>query len=78
MSIVVAVDKNLSLVKEYLVAQGCQIVDVIEANYGSVDAIVLSGGDQNLMGIGNTETKAPVIDARGKTPHEVWQSLKQR
>lgn len=74
----IAVEDNLGPFKEYLAAQGCQIVDVSKAEGRDVDAIVLSGSDINIMGIQDIIAQAPVINAAGLRPEEVWMQIKQR
>lgn len=74
---VIAVENNLTPVKDYLVAKGCQVIDVESAQNQSVDAVVLSGVKQNLMGIQDVIVNAPVITASGKTPEEIWSSIQQ-
>lgn len=75
MTKVIAVDDNLSPVKEFLMSQGCQVIDVESAMNTEVDAVVLSGVKQNLMGIQDIMIDAPVITASGKTPQEIWNSI---
>lgn len=74
---VIAVEDNLSPVKDFLSSQGCQIISVQAAMQQNVDAVVLSGSDENLMGIEDVVINAPVISARGRTPDEIWQSIQQ-
>lgn len=74
---VIAVENNLTPVKDFLVAQGCQVIDVESAQHQSVDAVVLSGVKQNLMGIQDVIVNAPVITASGKTPEEIWNNIQQ-
>lgn len=77
MNKVVAVENNLTPVKEFLAAQGCQVIDVESARNHAVDAVVLSGVKQNLLGIQNIIVDAPVINASGKTPQQIWDSIRQ-
>lgn len=72
---VIAVEDILTPVKDFLQAQGCEVIDVKEAKNTQVDAVVLSGGDMNLMGMQDMVIDAPVIDARGKSPREVWDNI---
>lgn len=77
MNKVVAVEKNLTPVKDYLTSQGCQVIDVEAAQNRPVDAVVLSGVKQNLLGMQDVLVNAPVITASGKTPEEIWNSIQQ-
>lgn len=78
MNRVIAVEGNLTPVKDYLAAQGCRVMDLSEAKFNRVDAVVLSGMDENLTGMQNVVVDAPVISARGRTPQEVWQEIQKK
>lgn len=76
----VAVEANLSTFQKYLSQQGYQVdaLDATNMNQGvqsNYSAIVISGMDQNLMGIENVVQNCPVINAHGLTPEEVYQRL---
>lgn len=75
---VIAVEDNLEPVKKYLTEQGCQVISVENAAGRQVDALVLSGMDQNIMGIQDITNPAPVITARGKSAEEVWNEIQRR
>lgn len=75
MNRVVAVENNLAPIKEYLLDQGCQVIDVNSARNTRVDAVVISGSSKDLLGMQDVVIDAPVIDARGKTPSEVWDNI---
>lgn len=75
---VIAVEDNLTPVRDFLAAQGCRIIAVERVKDTRVDAVVISGADQNLMGMEDIDTKAPVIDARGLSPQDVWIEIQQR
>ncbi|MGZ4031039.1 MAG: YkuS family protein [Tumebacillaceae bacterium] len=75
----VAVEANLSNIRNYLSQQGYDCVQLNEQSAGAAcDAIVISGADQNLMGIQDATTKVPVINAHGLTPQEVAERLQQQ
>lgn len=78
MNRVVAVENNLGPVKSFLAAKGCEVVDVQSIQNQPVDVIVLSGADENVMNIQNHLSGAPVINARGLTPEQVWDSIQNR
>jgi len=65
----VAVDNNLSPVRSLLQEKGYDVVSM--GNHEQADCIVVTGGAENLMGIQTTSTKAPVINAEGKTAQEI-------
>ncbi|HBQ25972.1 MAG TPA: hypothetical protein DD791_06230 [Syntrophomonas sp.] len=71
----VAVENNLAPIKDYLLDQGCQVIDVESAQDTRVDAVVISGSSKDLLGMQDVLINAPVIDARGKTPSEVWDNI---
>lgn len=72
---IVAVENNLAPIKDYLLDQGCQVIDVDSARNIRVDAVVISGSSKDLLGMQDVVIDAPVIDARGKTPSEVWNNI---
>lgn len=75
MNKIVAVENNLAPIKDYLLDQGCQVIDVESAKNTRVDAVVISGSSKDLLGMQDVVIDAPVIDARGKTPNEVWHNI---
>ncbi|KXG77181.1 YkuS family protein [Thermotalea metallivorans] len=76
----IAVEKSLGNVKNYLRQQGFAVMDLDpgHTDYKNCDAIVVSGQSSNFLGIEDTETKAPVIKARGMTVEDIYQQLKNR
>ncbi|HHW61376.1 MAG TPA: YkuS family protein [Syntrophomonadaceae bacterium] len=75
MNKIIAVENNLNPVKEYLTARGCKVVSVESALHSPVHAVVLSGSDENLMGIQNIKTDAPIFNASGQSPEEIWNQI---
>ncbi len=79
----VAIEDALGNVSKYLSEQGYEIVSLdphtqTGAELQNCDAIVVSGGDSDLMGINNVLTKSPVIEARGMSPEQVHDELQRR
>ncbi|MGI6359200.1 MAG: YkuS family protein [Bacillota bacterium] len=72
----VAVDGYLGSVREMLQEKGYEIVPMDQLT--EADAVVVSGGDYNMMGVETTLTKAPVIQALGMTPDEVIAAVERR
>lgn len=77
----VAVENNLDNVRRYLIDKGYQ-VDMFDDtqlhridDVSDYDAIVISGENSNFMGIEDTSTNVQVIDARGTTPEEIFNSI---
>lgn len=74
----VAVEKNLANVKQYFEENGYQ-VDMIEdseidtiGGISKYDAIIVSGGNIDFMGMQDTNTRTPMIDASGLSPTEIF------
>ncbi|MBC7341408.1 MAG: YkuS family protein [Clostridia bacterium] len=74
---VVAVDEDLAPVRQELEAQGFDVVGIGEAPWEQVSAVVVSGSANNLAQMEDIHTKAPVIDARGKTAQEIARDLQE-
>lgn len=72
----IAVDENLSNVRNLLTQQGFEVIPPAKSSDAS--AFVISGMQENLLGIGDITEAVPVIDARGMTPQEVLNSLRDR
>lgn len=80
----VAVSPLLSNIKEYLQAQGIDVVDfddnaVTRFGFaGDLGAIVVSGGDSDMLGIQNVSLAVPVINAAGRTADEISLEIQER
>lgn len=80
----VGVEKGLTNVINYLTEEGYAVVplgasiDENVAKLNDLDAIVTAGYNTDMMGISDTETKAPVINAKGLTPQEIKSHLENR
>jgi len=78
----IAVQRGLTPVQEYLTDQGYE-VEVVDfdaftkAQSEEYDAIVLTGMNNNFLGMEDTATSAPVIDATGMTPEEVCEQIER-
>ncbi len=77
----IAIEPNLSPIRDYLTDRGFQVEDI---RYGAESrrfnpdeyaAIIITGQDRNFMGMNDIKTKAPVIDASGLTPQDVFSKL---
>lgn len=75
---IIAVDDSLSPVRDYLINRGYRVVDIHDSDFDSVSAIVVNGIDDNMMGMQETMTKAPVIEASGRTPEEIAREIESR
>lgn len=73
---VVAVDNELSNVKEALQRAGYQVVDVENAPSDCL-AVVVTGMDENVMNMSDRAIRAHMIDAAGKDADEIVESVRQ-
>lgn len=79
----IAVQEGLDRVKSYLTEKGYE-VDLVgfnavtKAQENAYDAIVLSGMSKDFMGISDTVTRVPVIDASGMTEEEIYKQIQTR
>lgn len=79
----IAVEPNLTPVKDYLAKKGYKVEDI---NIGKenakdlcgYDAVVVTGMNSDFLGMSDTETKAVVINASGMTPDDVANELERR
>ncbi len=72
---IIAVEQNLSNVIDLLETEGYEVVSLDNTDLDSVDAIVVSGADINLMNIQDTLTDVPVISAAGKSAEEILDEI---
>ena len=72
---IVGVEETLSNIMEALETEGYEVVTLNKANLDTVDAIVVSGMDNNLMNIQDLEANVPVINAAGKSADEILAEL---
>ncbi len=78
----IAVESNLTPIKELLQEQGYQVdtlkpAEMVESNPKEYDAMVISGLEKDLMGIEDKVQNCPVINAAGLTPEEVTDRVAQ-
>jgi ACT domain-containing protein len=72
---IIAVEQNLTNVIDLLETEGYEVVSLDQTNLETVDAIVVSGADINLMNIQDTLTEVPVISAAGKSAEEILDEI---
>lgn len=71
----VAVEEGVSnSLREMLKGEGYQVVSPYRGQ--DVEAIIVSGLDNNVMNMQDIASQAPVIDADGKTAEEIIQRLR--
>lgn len=74
----IAVEESLTQVSEALKGKGYQVVALkTESDVNGCDCCVITGQDKDVMGIQDTATKAPVIDASGMSADEVCEAVEQ-
>lgn len=80
----IGVERSLTNIKSLLEKNNYDVVEMDNPKADTkraqrkFDAIIVSGMDSNLLGMHDTESKAPVIDAEGKTADEVYSELQNR
>lgn len=75
----VAIEPNLTPVRAALQARGWQVVPLEPGRRQAADAYVVTGMQDNLLGMMDTGgNKAPVIEARGLTAEQVVQEVERR
>jgi len=80
----VGVEDNLSSFREALYNNGYDVLnlsrdpELSEVTMRDLDAIVVSGQNDNLLGVQTIKSPAPVINAEGRTPEDVLSELKAR
>ncbi|MGE5474926.1 MAG: YkuS family protein [Ignavibacteriales bacterium] len=73
----IGIEKGLTSVKNYLNQRGYMAseIDFTHKNDPSfiknLDAIVLTGIDDNFLGVQNVTTNIPIIEATGLSPEEI-------
>jgi len=73
---IIAVEEGLTPIKRYLEKNGYHVVDLQSGRKAA--AMVISGGDENMLGIQTMARDVPVIDARGMRPEDVLQTIEGR
>ncbi|WP_462411865.1 YkuS family protein [Neobacillus sp. Marseille-QA0830] len=75
----VGVEQSLTNITEALRNKGYDVVELKqESDATNCDCCVVTGLDSNVMGIQDTVTKAPVIEANGMSADEVCQAVQSR
>lgn len=72
----VAVDAKLDHIRDLLQRQGYEVVG-LDAGRDRAAAVVLSGMEENVLGIETRSGAAGVIDARGLTPDEILDAVRR-
>lgn len=78
----IAVQEGLDRVKNYLAEKGYAVETIgfnaaTKAQDSDYRAIVLTGLSKDFMGISDTVTRVPVIDATGMTEEEIFKRVEK-
>ena len=79
----IAVQKGLNPIKDYLSDEGYTVkeFDNRKKNAGHFldryDAVIVTGENQNIMGVDETISSTPIIDATGMTGEEVKKQIEK-
>lgn len=76
----IAIEQNLTPVMEYLLKKGYKVETVdfgteYTKNIDKYDALIITGMNKNFLGVEDTVSKIPVINADGLTKEEVYDQL---
>ncbi|TDX51531.1 YkuS family protein [Orenia marismortui] len=71
----IAVEDSLSNLAKELKKDGFEVATLNNNNLQNVDAVVLSGEDNNMMNMSDIQTKAQVINAKGLSAQELKERL---
>lgn len=78
----VAIEASLGNMRDYFAEKGFEVVQLDPHTQTGIelkncDAVLISGMDENLLGMTTIKTKSPVIDVKGMSPPEVLNRLEQ-
>ena len=75
----IGVEQSLTDVQEALQSKGYNVVQLKQENDAQgCDCCVITGQDQNVMGIQNVVTEGSVINASGLTAEEICQQIERK
>ncbi|QFT88689.1 hypothetical protein FIU87_08540 [Bacillus sp. THAF10] len=75
----IGVEQSLSDVQQALQAKGYEVVPLTNENDAKgCDCCIVTGIDNNLMGISNSVTAGSVIEASGMTADQICQQVESR
>ncbi len=74
----IAVEDTLNDVKQALQNEGLEVVGMTNANAGDCACCVISGQDENMMGMADAVTNASVINAEGMSTSDIVNQVKSR
>jgi Uncharacterised protein family (UPF0180) len=75
----IGVEQSLTNVSDALRSKGHEVVELRqEQDANGCDCCVITGEDQNVMGIQNVVTQGSVLNAHGMSAEEVCQAVESR
>lgn len=75
----IGVEQSLTAVQQELESRGYDVIQLKqEQDAAGCDCCVITGQDQNVMGIQNTVTSGSVINAHGMSADEVCQQIENK
>jgi galactitol-specific phosphotransferase system IIB component len=79
----IAVEQNLTPVKDYLSGKGYNVECISFGEQSAsklqgYDAIVVTGQNSNFLGMQDTDSKVAVINADGMSPEEVAEEIESK
>lgn len=75
----IGVEQSLTEVKQALMEKGYEVVDLKNNDdMAKCDCCVITGQDENVMGMQTTDTEGSVIDARGYNAEDICQMVEQK
>ena len=75
---IIAVESNLTNVIDHLQENNYSPVELPKADLDNVDAVIISGQDDNTTGMMNSVTEAPVFNAEGISASQIQKLLDQK
>ncbi|TWI55858.1 YkuS family protein [Halalkalibacter nanhaiisediminis] len=75
----IGVEQSLTDVQEQLQSMGFDVVQLQkESDAKGCDCCVITGMDQNMMGVQDVETEGSIINAHGMTSEEICQLVQTK
>ncbi len=74
----IAVEDGLTPIAEELRDKGYAVMPLHGNDLDQAEAVVVSGQDDNVMGMQVVQTKAPVISAEGRSAEDVVREVEKR
>lgn len=71
----IAIEQSLRHVEKFLRSNGMDVVGISTNAASDADAFVISGMDQDVLGMAEAATGVPVINAEGKSPQEILRQI---